>query len=75
MDKGRFPRPWHTVQKVAAAEGDASICIPLGLGDESLRLPQAEGLNTFSDLRKSLASFKSISLTPGLRTMLPMGRL
>lgn len=78
MDERGFSRAGDTVQEVPAAEGDASVCVPLASSPVSRRPDGGVVVTTeltFSLAKKSFVSLRSISLTPGLSTMLPMGRL
>ena len=64
------------MKEVTSTERYTTICVPLK--KESLLGSGVESRNvdfTFSLFKKSLASSNSISLTPGFKTMLAIGRL
>lgn len=75
------------MEEITTAKGNPTVGVPLETGlSEANRNKRCnvtlvhdsecgKDEHTFSDRRKSLVSSRSISLTPGFRTMLLIGRL
>ena len=80
MYQGALARAWDTVEEIATTEWNAAIGVPLTTAPREVKVNWLSHIErgmaiTFSDLRKSRVSSRSISLTPGLSTMDDIGRL